>query len=513
MTILNAYIKEMTDNNQSVLSGENAFKLYDTYGFPLELTEEILEEKNLKVDKDEFNNEMESQRTRARNARSESNYMGAEENILNKIDSGVETRFVGYSETRTETVVEIISKENEFVHSIEQGEEGFVLTEKTPFYAEMGGQVGDTGLIYNESFEGEVFDCKKSIAGKIVHVIKAKKGQLKTGDSVILEVNNERRQNICRNHTATHILHKALKTILGDHVNQAGSLVDKDKLRFDFTHFSSLTDEEIENIEELVNKEIMEAYMVDTQEMELEDAKKAGAMALFDEKYADKVRVVSVGDFSKELCGGTHVKNSGQIGMFKIISESGIAAGIRRIEALTGVNALKYMEEKTDIIKEGANILKSSEKEFIRKLTSVVNELKEKEKEINDLKHKLVAGAEDEILSSMVNIKGVNLITAKLDGVDTNSLRDLAEKLRSKAKDGLVVLAGISEDKVNFVAMASKEAVSKGVHCGKIIKEIAAIAGGGGGGRPDMAQAGGKLPEKAQEALNKIVTILETLIK
>lgn len=513
MDILNQYIEEIKISHKDTLSGEKAFKLYDTYGFPLELTEEILEEKSLKVDKEEFDREMENQRQRAREARGESNYMGSEDSLSSKIDKAINTEFLGYASTELTSIVKVISNNKDIVESLNEGEEGFIVTDETPFYAEMGGQVGDTGVIYNDNFKAEVLDCKKNVSGKIIHLIKMLEGTLSIGEKVVLQVDNERRNNICKNHTATHILHKALKKILGEHVNQAGSYVDEEKLRFDFTHFSSLTEDEIKAVEEMVNKEIMEASSVITKEMTLDEAKNSGAMALFDEKYSNKVRVVSVGDFSSELCGGTHVKNSGQIGLFKILSETGVAAGIRRIEAVTGINALKYFENKTQLIKEGSQILKASEKEFINKLNNVVSELKEKEKEIADLKQKLVSGAEDEILSSAVDIKGVKLIKAKLMDVDSNSLRELAEKLRSKTPSSLVVLAGITEDKVNFVAMASKEALSKGVHSGKIIKEIAAIAGGGGGGRPDMAQAGGKMPEKTEEALSKIETILETLIK
>lgn len=513
MDILNNYIEEIKTSNKGVLSGEKAFKLYDTYGFPLELTEEILEEKSLKVDKEEFNREMESQRQRARDARGESNYMGSEDSLISKIDKTINTEFVGYYDTKFSSTVKVISNNKDFVETINEGEEGFIVTEKTPFYAEMGGQVGDIGIIYNDNFKAEVIDCKKNLSGKVIHIIKMLEGSLTLGERVVLQVDTQRRNNICKNHTATHILHKALKVIVGEHVNQAGSYVDADKLRFDFTHFSSMTEEELKAVEEMVNKEIMEANMVITDEMTLEEAKNSGAMALFDEKYSQKVRVVSVGDFSSELCGGTHVKNSGQIGLFKIISESGVAAGIRRIEAITGINALRYFEIKTELIKEGSQILKASEKEFINKLNNVVSELKEKEKEIAELKQKLVSSSEDDIQSSAIEVKGVKLIKAILNDIDANSLRELAEKLRNKNDNSLVVLASITEDKVNFVAMASKEAVLKGVHCGKIIKEIASIAGGGGGGRPDMAQAGGKLPEKAQEALNKIQTILETLIK
>lgn len=513
MIILNDYIKEMKERNESVLPGEKAFKLYDTYGFPLELTQEILEEKAMALNVEDFNKEMEEQRNRARSARGESNYMGSDDGLLNKIDKDLNTSFVGYDYLKGESKIAVISSGmDDFSDKISEGEEGFIITLDTPFYAEMGGQVGDKGFIDSKDGKAEVVDCKKNASGKIIHLVKVLEGSFSVGDVVSLSVNSERRSNICKNHTATHLLHQALKDVLGDHVNQAGSYVGEDRLRFDFTHFSSLTTLELQKIEKIVNKEIMQAYAVNTEEMTLEEAKESGAMALFNEKYSDKVRVVSAGCYSKELCGGTHVRNSGEIGLFKILTETGVAAGVRRIEALTGFNAIEYVDHKLNLLNTASEIVRSNEKDFVNKLNNLVSDLKDKEKEIHELKQKMVSGLEDEILSCAEEINGIKFIAYKLEDIDTNSLRELAEKLRDKGGDILVLLAGTSGDKVNFVAMASKILVAKGVHCGKIIKEVASVAGGGGGGRPDMAQAGGKLPEKTQEAIDKLKPLLKSII-
>lgn len=511
--ILKTYIEELENCNEKVLNGDKAFKLYDTYGFPLELTEEILSEKGIKVDEDGFNNEMELQRKRAREARGESNYMGSDDNVLNKIDPSIVTSFVGYSDLEHKSSIVLLTKEEEFVSNLHQGEEGCIIVEKTPFYAEMGGQVGDKGIIESTNFKAEVLDCKKNISGKILHFVKVVEGSVSLEEEVVLKVDKVRRNSIRKNHTATHLLHEALKEIVGDHVNQSGSYVDEERLRFDFTHFQGLTEEELDKIENLINAKIMEVYSVDTEVMSIEEAKASGAVALFDDKYKDEVRVVSVGDFSKELCGGTHVKNSGEIGLFRIISESGVAAGIRRIEAVTGFNAISYIESKNRLLKESAALLKCTEKDIVNKIQNNLQDLKDKEKEISELKSKLVQGAEDEIINKAKDIKGIKVIVDLLKDVDGESLRDLADKIRNKVDNSLVVLASTLEDKVQFVAMASKEAVAKGAHCGNIIREVAKVAGGGGGGRPDMAQAGGKIPQKAGEALGKVEEVLEVLVK
>ena len=513
MGILLGYIEELEKENKNVLSGEKAFKLYDTYGFPYELTEEILEEKNITIDRASFDKEMQEQRERARSARGEFTYMGSEESPINSVDKDLEVEFVGYDKTECVGKIVFLASDESVLEELKEGQKGYIVTDTTPFYAEMGGQVGDKGIIKGHSFEAYVYDTKKNVAGKTVHYVKVNSGVAKVGEEVELKLDTKRRDNICKNHTATHMLHEALKEVVGEHVNQAGSYVDDERLRFDFTHFQGLTEEEIQKTEDLVNEKIMETFNVETNLMTLEEAKAKGAMALFDDKYGDKVRVVEVADYSKELCGGTHVKNSGQIGLFKIIGESGVAAGIRRMEAVTGFTAIKYVEDKQNTLKKACASLKCNEKDILNKISSQASEIKEKEKEISELKAKLTSGAEDDILNSAKEINGINVIAYALEDVDGNALRDLGDKIRNKADKSVVVLISKANDKVNLVAMATKDAVACGIHCGKIIKEVAQVVGGGGGGRPDMAQAGGKLPEKVNEAVEKTYSVVESLVK
>ena len=511
MNILNDYIKELEEAKSTVLSGEKAFKLYDTYGFPLELTEEILEEKNMTVDHEEFKKEMEAQRERARSARGETSYMGADENPINKVKADVETEFVGYTSTTANGKV-VIATDEDFVDELTTGTKGYILTDKTPFYAEMGGQIGDTGMITGANGSAYVYNTKKNVGGKTVHYVEVKEGSIKLNEEVTLTVDKAIRANICKNHTATHMLQAALKEVVGSHVHQAGSFVDNERLRFDFTHFQAMTPEEIQKVEDLVNDKIMEVDTVETKLMTIEEAKESGATALFDEKYGDKVRVVVAGEFSKELCGGTHVSNVGEIGLFKIVSETGVAAGIRRIEALTGRAAIKYMEEKQRLLKEACSALKCTEKDVLKYHLKVQN-LRGKDKEIAELKSKLTSGALDDILNSAKDINGVKTIAYALEGVDGNALRDLADKIRSKMGSGVVVLVSNLGDKVNLITMATKDVLDKGIHCGKIIKEVATVVGGGGGGRPDMAQAGGKKPENIEIAIETAFQTIEKLVK
>ena len=513
MNILNEYIEEMITSNEKTLKGEKAFKLYDTYGFPIELTEEILEEKGMSVDKEEFKKEMEEQRERGRSARGESTYMGSDESPVNRIDASINTEFIGYNNIEVKSKITVLSNENDFVNELKAGEKGYIVTLETPFYAEMGGQVGDKGTIKTENGEAYVYDTKKNVGGKTIHYVEVKEGTININEEATLKIDVVRRNSIAKNHTATHMLHEALKQVVGKHVNQAGSYVDDERLRFDFTHFKALTEEEIEGLEDLVNRKVMEVFNVYTNLMTLDEAKEAGAMALFDDKYGDKVRVVSVGEFSKELCGGTHVNNAGEIGLFKIVNEAGVAAGIRRIEAVTGLNAIKYMEEKQRLLKEACAALKCAEKDVIKKITSQGNEIKEKEKEILELKSKLASGVEDEILNSVKEINGIKVAAYEVEGIDGNSLRDLGDKLRNKLSSGVVVLFSNLGDKVNLIAMSTKDVLDKGIHCGKIIKEVSAVVGGGGGGRPDMAQAGGKNPQSIKEAIEKTYSVVESLVK
>ncbi|MEG1286494.1 MAG: alanine--tRNA ligase, partial [Clostridium sp.] len=513
MNILSSYIAQLETAKETILKGEKAFKLYDTYGFPIELTEEILEEKGMLVDKESFVSEMNNQRQRARSARGESSYMGGDENPINKIDSSINTEFVGYFEVETDAVVVAISDDKEIRNELSEGQKGCIVTDLTTFYAEMGGQVGDKGIIVSESGEANVYNTKKNIGGKTVHYVEVTSGVVKNNQKVTLKVDKARRNSICKNHTATHMLHEALKEVVGKHVNQAGSYVDDERLRFDFAHFQGLTEEELATVEMLVNRKIMEVFGVDTNLMTIEEAKNSGAMALFDDKYGDSVRVVSVGEFSKELCGGTHVKNAGEIGLFKIIGEAGVAAGIRRIEAVTALNAIKYMEEKERTLKEACSVLKCTEKDILKKLSNQSVEIKDKDREILELKGKITSGAESDILNSIKVVNGVNVISYALEDVDGNALRDLADKIRSKMGSGVVVLVSAVNDKVNLIAMATKDAVTSGVHCGKIIKEVASVVGGGGGGRPDMAQAGGKNPGNVIKAVETTFDIVEKLVK
>ncbi|MCR4943208.1 MAG: alanine--tRNA ligase [Clostridium sp.] len=513
INILSEYIDELKKENKTVLDGKKAFKLYDTFGFPYELTEEICEEKGLTIDRETFEKEMEDQRTRARNARGESSYMGSEELAINKLDASINTEFTGYTSVEGEGKVLALAVDEDFKTSLSEGEKGYVITDKTPFYAEMGGQVGDTGIITTEGAKVRVYNTKKNVGGKTIHYVEVEEGTISAGDNVTLKVEAARRNAICKNHTATHMLQEALKEVLGDHVNQAGSYVDEERLRFDFTHFQGLTSEEIERVEKILNENIMKVYNVETKLMTLEEAKESGAMALFDDKYGEKVRVVCVGDFSKELCGGTHVKNSGEIGLFKILNESGVAAGTRRIEAVTGMGAMKYVEEKQKMLKEACSALKCNEKDILNRISMQNAELKEKDKEIAELKSKLTSGAEDDILNSAKKINDLTVVSYALKDVDANALRDLADKIRNKIDTGVVVLLSENDGKVNLVAMATKDSVQKGIHCGKIIKEVASVVGGGGGGRPDMAQAGGKNPEKINEAILHTYEIINSLAK
>ena len=507
--LLNGYIAETSGD---VFSGAHAFKLYDTYGFPLELTEEILAEKDMKVDFKAFKEEMELQRQRARSARGESNYMGGSLQGIDTFSEHYETEFVGYNVLEADIEIIAVSDGAEETDKLAAGSTGYIVTNKTPFYAEMGGQVGDTGLVSGKGFRAEVTDTRKSRSGNTVHSVTVTEGELSLGEAV-LSVDKARRTSIQRNHTATHILHKALKIVLGDHVNQAGSIVLDEKLRFDFNHFQGATAEELKRIEEIVNEEILRAMPVKTDIMDMVEAKKSGAMALFDEKYGDEVRVLSVGDFSRELCGGTHVRNSGEIGLFRIVSESGIASGVRRIEAVTGMNAYRLFIAKEELLESVAETLKSSEKDLLQKASANVAELKARSKEIEELKRSLSKGSIDTLVSSREDIAGVSLVRGEVKDADASALREITEKVLDKLKSGVVALASVDGQKVNFSVMVSKDLTAKGLHAGKLIKEMAQVAGGGGGGRPDMAQAGGKNPEKTAEALQLVHKLIETVIK
>ena len=513
LSILTQMEEEMNAAGEKTLSGENAFKLYDTYGFPLDLTKEILEEKGFAIDEDGFKACMEEQRTKARSAREVTNYMGADATVYDEIDAAVTSEFTGYDHLTEESKVTVLTTDTEIVEALTDGQVGTIFTEKTPFYATMGGQEGDKGIITLGDAQFQVDDTIKLLGGKIGHVGRMIKGMIKTGDVVTLKVDAAGRAGTSKNHSATHLLQKALKTVLGSHVEQKGSLVTPDRLRFDFAHFQPMTAEEIAEVEKLVNEKIQEALPVTTQVMDIEEAKKSGAMALFDEKYSEKVRVVSMGDFSKELCGGTHVANTSAITAFKLVSESGIAAGVRRIEALTGDGVFKYYKEQEAELAKAAKLLKTAPQSVCEKIEHLYSEIKSLQAENDALKSKAAKDALGDVMNQVQEIKGVKLLAAKLEGVDMNGLRDLGDQLKEKLGDGVVVLASVNDGKVNLMATVTDEAQKKGAHAGNLIKAIAALVGGGGGGRPGMAQAGGKNPAGVDDAIKEAAKVVESQIK
>ncbi len=499
----------MKEAGENTLNGQDAFKLYDTYGFPMDLTKEILEEKGYSIDEAGFKAEMEAQRKRARESREVTNYMGAEATVYDEIDTSVTTEFTGYDRLSDTSAVAVLTTEKEIVTSLMEGQKGTIFVEKTPFYATMGGQEGDTGVITGANGTFRVEDTIKLRGGKYGHVGTMISGMITKGEEVKLEVAGEERNATCKNHSATHLLQKALKTVLGAHVEQKGSLVTPTRLRFDFAHFQSMTPEEIAKVEELVNKEIQAGLEVKTQIMGIEEAKKTGAMALFGEKYGDKVRVVSMGDFSVELCGGTHVANTSAITLFKIISEAGVAAGVRRIEALTGNNVLEYYRGLENQLHTVAKALKTTPAEITDKIAHLQKELKELHSENESLKSKMAQESLGNVMDQVVEVKGVKVLASAVEGVDMNGLRDLGDQLKEKLGEGVVVLASAKDGKVSLLAMATQEAMNRGAHAGNLIKAAAAIVGGGGGGRPNMAQAGGKNPEKIGEAISKVQELVE----
>ena len=504
---------EMKEAGKSVLGGSDAFRLYDTYGFPIDLTKEILEEKGYTIDEDGFKEEMEVQRKRARESRAVSNYMGADATVYDEIDRNITTEFDGYDKLEAVSKVTVLTTETEIVDSLMEGQKGTIFVEKTPFYATMGGQEGDTGVITTANGVFRVEDTIKLRGGKYGHVGVMESGMISNGDEVTLKVDEQERKDTCKNHSATHLLQKALKTVLGAHVEQKGSLVNPTRLRFDFAHFQAMTPEEIAETEALVNKEIQAALPVTTQIMGIEEAKKTGAMALFGEKYGDEVRVVSMGDFSVELCGGTHVANTANITLFKIVSEAGVAAGVRRIEALTGNNVIEYYRQMEENLHTIAKTLKTSPAEITEKITHLQKEVKELQSENESLKSKMAQDSLGNVMDQVVEVKGVKVLASAVDGVDMNGLRDLGDQLKEKLGEGVVVLASAKDGKVSLLAMATQGAMDKGAHAGNLIKAAAAIVGGGGGGRPNMAQAGGKNPDKIPEAIAKVAELVERQLK
>ena len=513
LAILSDMEEEMKKGGSDTLSGADAFKLYDTYGFPLDLTKEILEEKSFQVDEEGFAACMKEQKEKARKARKATNYMGADVTVYQSIDPAVTTKFVGYDRMVHDSAITVLTTEGEIVEALTDGQRGTILVEETPFYGTMGGQQADTGVIVSENGEFTVEDTIHLQGSKVGHVGVMTKGMFKTGDTVTLKVDEENRALTARNHSATHLLHKALRTVLGDHVEQAGSLVTRDRLRFDFTHFSAMTPEEIRRVEEIVNKEIHAGLSVVTDEMSLEDAKKTGAMALFGEKYGETVRVVRMGDFSTELCGGTHVANTSSISSFKILSEAGIAAGVRRIEALTSDGLMAHYAETEKELHEAAAAAKTTPGALTAKIEAMLEEIKALHSENEKLKSKLAKEAMGDVMDQVQEVKGVKVLAVRADGVDMNGLRNLGDQLKEKLGEGVIVIASVLDGKVNLMAAATDGAQKAGAHAGNLIKAIAGLVGGGGGGRPNMAQAGGKNPAGVDEALAKVAETVESQVR
>ena len=510
LSILADMEKALEEQNKNVLSGEDTFKLYDTYGFPIDLTKEILEEKNITIDEEGFSKCMNEQREKARKARKVSNYMGADATVYDEIDPAITSEFVGYDKLKNDSKVTVLTTEEDVVEALSEGDKGTIIVDETVFYATMGGQEGDKGYITSPEGEFKVDTTIKLKGGKIGHVGVMTKGMIKAGDTVTLLVDSEYRADTCKNHSATHLLQKALRMVLGNHVEQKGSYVDPERLRFDFTHFQSMTAEELKKVEDIVNEKIVEAIPVETKIMTIEEAKKTGAMALFGEKYGESVRVVCIDDFSKEFCGGTHVANIANIRLFKIISEAGVAAGVRRIEALTDKGVLKYYEELEKLVKEASEAAKTESVQLVRRIHTMNDEIKALSSENEKLKAELANNALGDVSDNVVEIKGVKFVATKVDNVDMNELRNLGDKIKNEIGSGVVlVVSAIGSDKVNMIAMATDDAVAKGAHAGNLIKAVASLVGGGGGGRPNMAQAGGKNPAGIPELLKKAPNVLE----
>ena len=511
--ILADMISDMEAKGEKTLNGEDAFRLYDTYGFPLDLTKEILEEKQLGVDEEGFHACMEVQRKKARDAREVTNYMGADVTVYESIDPSVTSTFVGYDNLTYESDVTVLTTEDEIVDALSEGQKGTVFVKETPFYATSGGQEADSGYIRTAEGEFKVEDTVKLLGGKIGHIGVMTKGMIKDGDKVTLEVDAKKRALSARNHSATHLLQKALRTVLGTHVEQAGSSVNEDRLRFDFTHFSAMTPEELQKVENIVNEQISKGLDVIAKNMPIEEAKKTGAQALFGEKYGDIVRVVNMSDFSIEFCGGTHVKNTSEIMAFKIISETGVAAGVRRIEALTSDGLMKYYAQIEETLKNAAHLMKTTPDNLADKITHIMAENKSLHSEVESLKSKMAQEAAGDVMDQVTEIKGVKLLAAQLDGIDMNGLRDLGDQFKAKLGEGVVVLASANDGKVSLMVTATDGAMKQGAHAGNLVKGIAGCVGGGGGGRPNMAQAGGKNPAGIPDALEKAAEVLESQIK
>ncbi|MEF9918848.1 MAG: alanine--tRNA ligase, partial [Eubacterium sp.] len=503
LNLLEKQLDEMIEQEEKVFPGQGAFKLYDTYGFPYDLTKEIVEERGMTIIAEEFEAEMQIQRDRARKARAESDLAVWADDPFNPLGAEALVTFVGYDQYESDGKIIGLIKDGELVNEVKAGDEVLVLLNKTSFYAESGGQVGDKGQIVKEDAVIDITNCKKGSLGRHIHEGKVLSGTFKCDEIVTSKINKELRAATQRNHTSTHLLQRALKDVLGDHVEQAGSFVSPERLRFDFNHFQPMTHDEKRRVEEIVNQAILAAYDVSIFETSIDEARSLGAMALFGEKYGEIVRVIKVGDFSIELCGGCHIDNSAKVGSFKILSETGVAAGIRRIEAATGMNAVHHVEEMDDTLLEVSEVMKTNPDHLLEKVNEMAEQSKHKEKIISELKHKFAGNMIMDIHQKVLVINGVQTSIAEVDDVDMEELRNISDMLKDRMGSGIVLLGTKTEDKVNFIATATKDILKKGFHAGKLIKEVASVAGGGGGGRPDMAQAGGKKPEKLGEALEK----------
>lgn len=501
MNILSGYLEEMKKEGQRVLSGDKAFRLYDTYGFPLDLTREIAAEEGLQVDEEGFARAMEAQRERARAARQEADGMLVGEGVYRELAGLEPTTFTGYDTLGGTGRIEAIIRDGELVSEAPAGAEVEIVLDQSPFYAEGGGQVGDRGRLTAPGVRIKIKDTRALPGGVVVHQGQVEEGPVKTGTLVEARVEGELRWATARNHTATHLLHRALRQVLGDHVQQAGSLVDGERLRFDFSHFSAPDKEELKRIEELVNEKILENIPLEIKVMPLEEAQRLGAIALFGEKYGDEVRVVKIGDYSLELCGGTHVPATGAIGSFKVVSEGSIGAGLRRIEAVTGKGVLEYVNNLEGVMARAAAALKTSPEELPERIGALLAGIKEREKELEILKGKLAKLQVSDLLERAVDVEGVKVVAMAVEAKGMEELRSLVDVLRGKLPSGVVLLGAAQQEKVNFVCSVSRDLVERGLHAGNIIKEVARVAGGGGGGRPDMAQAGGKAPERLEDAL------------
>ena len=508
-----ARLDEYIENTEgTVFSGEDAFKLNDTFGFPLDLTKDVLEERGMTVDEEKFNELLANQKATARAARKDAG-ADAWKNTSVKIDAE-KTVFTGYTDFTAEAkVLALVNADGELVDMLGAGEKGSVVLDKTPFYATSGGQVADTGVITADGVEFDVEDTSKNADGIYIHSGTVKEGVVSVGNTVNAQIDADRRKSIMRNHTAAHLLQAALREVLGTHVEQAGQLVNDKEVRFDFTHFNPLTTEELSRVEAIVNKEILACAPVSMQEMPIEEAKKMGAMMLFGEKYGDIVRVVKAGDASTEFCGGTHVASTGELGLFKIVSEASVAAGVRRIVALTGTGVLNYLNECEDTVKFASATFKSADNEVKDRITAIVAENKAKDKEIQNLNAEMTKLKSADMFSSAVDVDGLELYTAKVEGTTPDALRSMGDDVKTKGDNVVAVLAGVNGDKANFVAVCGKGAIAKGVKAGDLVKEVAKIANGGGGGRPDSAMAGAKDITKIDEALSKAEEIVKSLIK